>query len=93
MASEDKKIFENHLRKIFQKLENFDHLNSSSNERLLFHVTVFNIEDQLTDFGLHTEHRWKWELYSSHLDGRLVNNFHRFTLYKIIFNVSEVELS
>ena len=58
------------ILKIFQKLEGSDHLNSSSQGKLLFHVTVFNMEDQLTDFGLQTEQRWIWEVHSSHIDGR-----------------------
>ena len=60
-----KKSFNIYL-KIFQKLESLNHLGN----HLIFHVTVFNLEDDISDFGLRTEQKWKWEFHSSYLEGR-----------------------
>ena len=55
---------------IFQRLEGSVHSNISSHGKLLFHVTVFNMEDQFTNYGLKTNQRWMWEVHNTHTDGR-----------------------
>ena len=56
----------------FQRLEGSVHSNISSHGKLLFHVTVFNMDDQFANYGLKTNHRWLWEVHNRHTDGRSV---------------------
>ena len=51
-------------------MEGSVHSNISYHGKLLFHVTVFNMEDKTANFGLKTNHRWLWEVHTRHVDGR-----------------------
>ena len=42
---------------------------TSHQTQLLFHVTVFNLENIDTDYSLRTNHHWKWEVIRRHSDG------------------------
>jgi len=55
---------------LWKRLEGSVHSNISSHGKLLFHVTVFNMEDQFANYGLKTNQRWLWEVHNSHTDGR-----------------------
>lgn len=52
---------------LWKKLESSLPPSSSS---LLFHVTVFDMEDSATDYGVKTEHPLVLEVLTKHLDGR-----------------------
>ena len=52
------------------------HYNGSSqaqgarHSKLLFHVTVFNVENRQEDFALRTRQAWRWEMMRRHSSGR-----------------------
>ena len=61
------------MAKIFlQRLEGSVHSTAifSSHGKILFHVTVFNMEGKTVNYGLKTNMRWVWEVHNKHLDGR-----------------------
>ena len=51
-------------------MEGSVHRNISSHGKLLFHVTVFNMEENTVNYGLKTNMRWVWEVHNKQLDGR-----------------------
>ena len=42
----------------------------SKHAKLLFHVTVFNVENREEDFALRTRQAWRWEMMRRHSSGR-----------------------
>ena len=42
----------------------------SKHTKLLFHVTVFNVENRQEDFALRTRQAWRWEMMRRHSSGR-----------------------
>ena len=52
------------------------HYNGSSqtqgakHSKLLFHVTVFNVENRQEDFALRTRQAWRWEMMRRHSSGQ-----------------------
>ena len=63
---------------LWQRLENLVHYNGSrpgqapgsKHSKLLFHVTVFNVENRQEDFALRTSQAWRWEMMRRHSSGR-----------------------
>ena len=55
---------------VLQRLESSTHHNTSVQGRLLFHVTVFNLEEQDNSYGVKTNQRLLWEVHNKHIDGR-----------------------
>ena len=58
-----------------QRLESSVHSNNSNHGKLLFYVTVFNMEENTVNYGLKTNMRWVWELHNKHLDGMYATRF------------------